>query len=162
MKLLFFLGCLIQNTIVLGSEREQRLFDVISEPQDGKVYQVNLILKEDFEITQLDFISSGAHDFYPIEELINGVDLFNVDNRTVLKIEGNLFNPKSGGEVKIKYLVNGLFGKYSEKGFRILRESNQWFLYLINGGKKIKTMILKSNKILGKIVGIKDIEVKYF
>ena len=100
------------------------------------------------------FISANPKD------LIKGIVLHTDQGRDILKLKSTDVSddmPVIGGELKLLYLNNGLRGTYYSKPLKLIRNSfDDWKLTYNN--IPFSRMMMRTNSVLGLVVGISDIK----
>ncbi len=134
------------------------LIKVINEGENNKIYPIFLNLDNDGQILSL---KSGSQQF-DFNAIIEGLVLFKIEDKDVLYLECHSCDSLYGGNLMIRYLENGVFEKYKEIYFEFSKRNEKWGLYNKQDGFLIKTLTLKANKLLGKVIGIKEIIAKKY
>jgi hypothetical protein len=135
------------------------ILKVISEPEDNLIYSIFLILDTNGEIQKLKRQERNSIEIYEFKKIIEGVVLLEMEKREVLFMECPNCDGHSGGEIMIRFLKNGITHQYSEIFFDLEQKNRKWGLFKSDGSIPIKTLTLKANKLLGKVIGIKEIEI---
>lgn len=82
--------------------------------------------------------------------------LFKSDKYEVIRLGlESRFEPIYGGPVKLDYLANGITGSRRSLGLEAVREGDKWVVK--SNGKTVSKAFVKSNKIMGKVVGVSQI-----
>jgi hypothetical protein len=117
----------------------------ILEGRDGAFGQMQLIASLDGKI--------NSQRQFGLEQLRRGVVLEQQDGRDIiiLKMMEN-FDQLYGGQVEVRFMINGLTKTYGRLHFDILREGNKWVAS--HEGKPIQRLRIIGNRKLGKTIGI--------
>lgn len=93
---------------------------------------------------------------------INGVVLIENEGKEVivLKPANNQFDFLNAGEMKLIYLYSGITNSKKELQINLAAadEAGDFYLTTVDG-KKTNRMSVKSNKLFGKVIGIKEIQL---
>jgi hypothetical protein len=154
--LIFFLK--LFNTAFAG-QMEISVLKVINEPDENTTHTIFLILDSNGEILKFKREGPSDNQIYDFKKIIEGTVLFEMEKREVLFLECPNCDFLQGGEIMIRYLKNGITNQYSEIFLDLLRKNEKWALYKADGPTPIRTIKLKANKLLGKVIGIKEIEI---
>jgi hypothetical protein len=94
---------------------------------------------------------------FTISELERGVTLLEKDERKIIKLDlsGN-FHEIYGGSAEIDFLGNAITGRRDQMSIDLVFENNSWQVQ--KKGQKITRFYVKANKVLGKVVGIDEIQ----
>ena len=157
---LFLILFLLQFlNIIWAAEKEVQILKVISVPDENTTYFIFLILDSNGEILRLKRQGPYDSEFYDFKKIIEGTALFKVDKKDVLFLECPNCDFIHGGEIKIRFLKNGITNQYSEIFIDLDKKNERWGFYTTDNVTLIKSVALKSNKLLGKVIGIKEIEI---
>lgn len=98
----------------------------------------------------------------PFEKLPEGVVLLKMDKYEVIKLISKDFSPKNGGHFTIDYLYNAINGSRKKFEMDLVRNGTQWTLEVneTSGRRPFKEVFIKSNKVFGQTVGVKEIIAK--
>lgn len=140
-------------------EREIPILRVISEPDDNSIYSIFLILDSNGEILKLKRQWSSNNEIYEFKKIIDGTVILSIEKKEVLFMECSNCDFYQGGEIMIRFLKNGITNQYSEIFIDLVKKNDRWGFYDVANSALIKTLVLKSNKLLGKVIGIKEIEI---
>jgi len=151
---------ILQLLVVFRSfASEILILKVVSEPEDNQVYSIYLELDSIGEIQNFKIKKGIKIEIYEFKKIMEGVGLLKMENREVLFMECPNCHLFQGGEIMIRFLKNGISHQYSEIYIDLLRKNEKWGLYKPEGLVPIKEIKLKANKLLGKVIGIKEIEI---
>lgn len=87
-----------------------------------------------------------------------GMVLKQVDDYKVVTIKSDDFEVDRGGHFELSYLTNGITGSRSSKEIEIEFDGATWKLF--HNGRAASRFHFKGRKIFGKLVGIKDVEIR--
>jgi len=93
-----------------------------------------------------------------IEVLDDGFTMKNMDGREVVRMYLENFDERTGGKVRLQYLVNGLIGAKSNF-YLYLKKSDNGFVVTDEAGNLVNTMLFKGNwsRVLRRWIGIESI-----
>jgi hypothetical protein len=98
-------------------------------------------------------ITDRKHD---VEAAKSGIVLFSSGNHEVIRLRlSDRFEPLYGGGIILDHLLNGVTGSRRTIALDITREQESWFVQR-NENKVVRAHVV-SNRILGKVIGVKDI-----
>jgi hypothetical protein len=137
------------------------ILKVISEPENNLFYSIFLEVNSVGEILRFKRKDTTNTEVYEFKKMINGFVLFRMENREVLFMECPICNGVQGGELMIRFLKNGITDQYSEIFLELQMKKERWGFFQHPNPNPIKTLTLKSNKLLGKVIGIKEIEINF-
>ncbi len=149
----------INIPISLGTEIP--ILKVISEPEENLLYSIFLEVNSFGDIQRIKRKNGPIIEVYEFKEIINGIVLFKMENREVLFLECPICDSIHGGEFMIRFLKNGITDQYSEILLGLEKKNERWGFFQRPNHDPIKTLTLKSNKLLGKVIGIKEIEINF-
>jgi len=135
------------------------ILKVISEPEDNLVYSFFLILDAGGEIQKFRRQERRNIEDYEFKKIIEGLVLLEIEKREVLFMECPNCDGHYGGKIMIRFLKNGITHQYSEIFFDLEQKNQKWGLFKSDSVAPIKSITLKANKLLGKVIGIKEIEI---
>lgn len=138
---------------------EVPILKVISEPEENLVYSIFLILDSEGEIQKLKRQERANIQSYDFKKIIEGLVLLEMEKREVLFMECSSCDGHYGGEIMIRFLKNGITHQYSEILFNLELKNQKWGLFKSGVSVPIKSLTLKANRLLGKVIGIKEIEI---
>lgn len=154
-KIILSLLFLLSSLQVLG--REVTLLEIVSEPEGNKKHFLTFNLDKEGDILKINRKSSSSNQSFSVDELNEeGVILYKTGGRDVIKLMSNSMDRIYGGHVIMAYLTNGISMNYDELDFEIVRKGNNWVALTLKG-RKINRLTLKSRKLFGKVIGIKEI-----
>jgi len=155
MFILFFI------LIPFSQGNEIPILKVISEPEDNLFYSIFLEVNSFGEIQRFKRKENTNVAVYEFKNIINGIVLFRMENREILFMECPICDNIQGGELMIRFLKNGITDQYSEIFLELQMKKERWGFFQHPNPNPIKTLTLKSNKLLGKVIGIKEIEINF-
>ena len=158
-KIIIFLVFIKPFISIYAANRELPILKVINEPEDNEVYSIFLILDSNDEVIKLKRQGRSDQEFYEFKKIIEGLVLFSINKKNVLFLECPNCDVFNGGEIMVRYLKNGITNQYSEIFMDLIKKNDRWGFYNPRSLTQIKTLVLKSNKLLGKVIGIKEIEI---
>jgi hypothetical protein len=147
--------------IPFSKGNEIPILKVISEPEDNLIYSIFLEVNSFGEIQRFKRKYNTNTDLFEFKKMINGFVLFRMENREVLFMECPICDNIQGGELMIRFLKNGITNQYSEVFLGLEKKNEIWGFFQHPNPIPIKTLFLKSNKLLGKVIGIKEIEINF-
>ena len=138
---------------------ETTLVRIISEPENGMVHKINLILKANGEILQIVRQSENSTQAFTPQQLIEGeVVLAKVEGRKAVTLSCRDCTVENGGILKLGYLFNGVMMLYRSLSMQLKRDGNSWKLFTMDQ-RPIRRLKLVSRIIFGRLIGIKQIDV---
>lgn len=87
-----------------------------------------------------------------------GIVLKKVDSYDVVVIKSSDFEVDRGGHLSLEFLSNGITGSRNSEELQIDFDGRDWKLFY--EGEVVSRFHFKGRKILGKLVGIKDIVIR--
>jgi len=148
------------------TQKEQQLLKIESEPENGKLHYLNLILDQNNDILSLKRTTKNStyQSFFTLDQVITGaVSLAKMrhpngqDLKPILLSCSNC-DSTSGGDILIRYLRSGINPnrlRYRDFHAELRRVGDQWVLF--KKDEVIKSIKLVSRKLMGQVVGIKKI-----
>lgn len=162
--LLFSLTFFLMISIANANADIQNVAKITNEEDKG-IIGLELITDDNKDITHLKLIFKNEKnevdsvDKYTAEKAANGIVLYKVDGRDVVKLKSDNFSSHQGGEIELDYLYNGITGSRGLKKLDLSRDGDVWKLN--DDGKDITKLHFVSNKkMLIGTIGIKKIETK--
>jgi hypothetical protein len=140
-------------------ENEVQLVRVMSDAMPGYT-DIRIVLDNDFTAQSIRLVpDQGDARNISLSELANGAVLLNQSGFDIFKLIGTRLDPKSGGELQLVYLSNGITHSYGKFDMEAVKQGDTWFLQTNNqGGRKpFKTLFVKSRKLFGRIIGIESV-----
>ena len=173
---LLFIGIINSNKAYSSSpysynflfQKEQKILTIESEPENGKIHELTLILDENHDILDLKRTTKNSTDqsTFTFDQIIEGqISLAEMkhtngqDLRPVLLSCDNCDRTR-GGDILIKYLRSGINPnrlRYRDFEVELRRVDDNWLLF--QKDKVVKKVKLVSRKLMGQLVGIKKIIV---
>lgn len=135
------------------------ILKVISEPEDNQIHSIYLILDANGEIQKLKRQDRNNIETYEFRKIIEGLVLLEMEKREVLFMECPNCDAFQGGQIMIRFLKNGITHQYSEIFFDLQKKNERWGFFKPGSAMPIKSITLKANKLLGKVIGIKEIDI---
>ena len=111
------------------------------------------------DILKLKRRGPSINELYDFRKIIEGVVLLAIEKKDVFFMECPNCDSVYGGEIMIRFLKNGITNQYSEIFIDLAKKNDRWGFFTTDNPTLIKTVALKSNKLLGKVIGIKEIEI---
>lgn len=126
---------------------------------DRVVAQLWLVTDAEGTAKQLKITANdgSAASVYAATNVKQGVVIKKVDSYDVVVIKSNDFEVDRGGHFEMEFLANGITGSKSSKEIEIDFDGEKWQLF--HNGRKASRFHFKGRKILGKLVGIKDVVI---
>lgn len=96
----------------------------------------------------------------PEEVVEDGVVVFEHKGYKAVILEAENFNVKTGGIVKINYLVSGITGARQQKNFQLKMVNNSFALF--DQGKPVNKLFFELNRarVVG-VIGVKNIQASF-
>lgn len=95
---------------------------------------------------------------FAMGNLRSGVVLRKEGSHKVIIVKSNDFEFDRGGHLKVDYLYNGITGSRKSLDLKVDYNGSTWTVY--SRGSKVNRLHFKGKKVFGKIVGIKEVQVK--
>lgn len=123
------------------------------------IYRLSVEIDSDFRAIALRGNVDGKTQRFPIAQLEDGIVLLHDSGRDIILLQGNRFNPGSGGELLLTYLNSGLSNRYRSVRVALERTGANWqMLADDSAGRRVVTdAYFKGNRVLGRIVGIDSV-----
>lgn len=138
---------------------DQRLTSIISQPEGNLVHDLLLQLKDNGDIKNIIRRSSNSVQQINPENLVRGeVLLARAEGRDAVFLSCIGCTMARGGNLKLRYLYDGIFMTYKNFEMRFARRGKTWELQT-SKGEKIHRLTLVSRTIFGRVVGIGEIQV---
>lgn len=158
MKILFALGLCFSLSAIAGS---YKVLTVNSDrDQDNTVLTIET--NSNGEATALTVTTTGngvlvnKNSFTMAQARQGRAVLFKSDKYEVIRLGlEERFENIYGGPVKLDYLTNGITGSRKTIALEAVREGDRWVVK--HNGAVVTKAFVKSNKILGKVVGVSKI-----
>lgn len=127
---------------------------------DSVVAKLWLVTTDDGTATGLRLTTNdgSAPELYSPSKVARGIVLKQVDDYEVVVIKSDDFEVDRGGHLKLEFLSNGITGSRNDKDLEIEFDGRDWKLY--HEGRQVNSFHFKGHKILGKLVGIKDVTIR--
>lgn len=123
---------------------------------------LGLVLDENSDIVKVEDIAYNngkkiKHVFYSVPTAIGGFVLHREKNRDIVTLVSPNLSAANGGNFKMNYLYNGVLGSWRSETFDLLRDGDDWAIYL--NGRRVNSVELFANKkpIVG-VVGIRSMK----
>jgi len=141
----------------VDSVMEAPMVQILSEPEGNVIHQISVNLDDEGGIIEVTSRSEDYNAAIAFQELIDGeVVLAAAEGIDVLTLSCLGCSKDEGGTLVFGYLKNGLSGKWGSMDFKLAKKG-EWSLS--TGKELVQTLTLKSNRIFGRVVGIKEILV---
>lgn len=162
--LLFTLTFFLMLSVTNATAATQNLATITNE-EDSDLITLQLKTDENSDITHLKLIFKTKDnkvydtDLYKAQTAADGIVLYKLDKRDIVKLKSPNFSTHQGGEIELDFLYNGITGSRDIKRLDLSRDGDKWSLR--NDSKKVTKLHFVSNKkaIVGTI-GIKRIDAK--
>jgi hypothetical protein len=164
MKVKFLVTAMLVFSLNVTFAATQKLVSISNE-EDAVITKLNLRVDSEGDITHM-VLAMVKRDgtrvkddiVYKAQTAADGIVLYEMDGYEVVRLKSDNFSAHQGGNIEIDILKSGLTGARNIVEFDVARDADDWNLY--SRGKKVNGLHLKSNKILGKTVGIKSVVIK--
>lgn len=149
---------LVTSVSSANADVEHLLLTATSDAFAGSV-ELSLITDDGGNALAIRYAAESAEQDFPIADLATGIVVLKAADQNVIIIQGNGFDPASGGPLRIDHLVNGMNGKREQVEIAIERHGLEWHLEAddLFGRRFVSKAYFKAKKFLGKIVGIASI-----
>jgi len=138
---------------------EVPITQIISEPENGLIHNLILLINADQSIAQVIRRSSINEQRIEPQELFTGeVVLARASSRDAVKMSCPQCTVTAGGAIVVRYLYNGITGSYNSLNLKLVKTAEGWFLHT-EGGVKVNTLRLIERKVFGQTIGIEDIRI---
>lgn len=159
--LLFSLTLFLMISIANANAGIQKVASITNEEDNG-IIALQLVTDDNKDITHLKLIFKNEKnevdsiDKYTAQKAADGIVLYKVDGRDVVKLRSDNFSTHQGGEIELDYLYNGITGSRGIKKIDLSRNGDDWVLS--DESNELKRLHFVSNKkaIIGTI-GVKKI-----
>lgn len=132
------------------------LIATLSSDIDSRITQILLQTDTNVGITHLITSRDRIQNAFPIANLNEGIVFLREQGRNIFTFQSDLFDPLTGGHLTLKFMKNGLIGKYKQVELELrLIEGD---LKLFHQNKAIKKMKAIGNHSMGQVVGIKEFQ----
>lgn len=137
---------------------DQEFLTVTSDARPGKTYRVFLNQDVQGDITGIDYVGSKTEHF-DISVVRKGVVMLEESGRKVVVLSAPNLSTKDGGLVQVQYLVSGIDNSTAVFKYDLIRVGPLWVNYTLTeqGRREFKSLFLKKNVFLGKVIGISKI-----
>jgi hypothetical protein len=139
-----------------------QLFHVSFELLENFI-DVKLTVNESANVVGGAYIAdNNSRTDFLLEDLSAGVVIMEKSGRKVLTLRKGNFQAESGGTLNLIYLNNGITNGTKIFPIELFREGDKWKAAVIENGKKrvFTSLLMIGNKVLGQVVGIKEIIAK--
>ena len=166
MKEVFFLAALVFSLNLFAIDIEMVKITSDMPGEEDEIFRMVVEVKEDMEIVGFHKDKLGPAGeietrlTYALEDIEAGYVMEHQEGRDIILLSSHNFDSFVGGELKIAYLFNGLKGKWRAKKLYLRFMSGKWRLQS-DDIEVITKMKIIVRKWVGKIVGIKDIELSH-
>jgi hypothetical protein len=154
----------LQSPAHAGSQplAKTMLVDILSEPEGGLHHQLYLHLNDAGDIEQISRVNMENEHVFTLDELLTKeVVLAQASGLDAVLLSCVGCDPNVGGTLVLRHLYNGVTRSYRSFKMHIQRSDRLWELSSADG-LPIRTLTLKSRKVLGALVGIREITVNEF
>lgn len=154
----------LQNLAHAGPEPLEKipLVDILSEPENNLHHQLILHLNDAGDVEQISRVSLESEHVFTLADLLTKeVVLARSSGLDAVLLGCSGCDPNVGGTLVLRYVYNGVTRNYRSFQMRIQRSDRHWELSTADG-TPIRTLTLKARKVLGAVVGIREILVNDF
>jgi hypothetical protein len=132
------------------SENTQLLIETNS---DGDLDSIRLYKTMDSKV-----VSDETH---PAERVISdGVVASQRDGRPIIVLRPKNFNSVTGGIFTLDHIFNGITGARKDFNLKLVRGEGAFYLTTMEGAR-VNRLFIVANKVLGKVIGIKEIRPSF-
>ncbi len=143
--------------------QEKKIISIISEPENNRIHDIILNLKENGDILSISRKSDKDRTIFTVEEMRSKeVVLARTSGMDAVLLGCKECTSQEGGQLNMRYLNNGLTKAYKNFQMQLVREGQDlWSIYTEIEGKnvKIETLRLRSRKVGDMLVGIRRVDV---
>jgi hypothetical protein len=154
----------LQNLAHAGSQPLEKimLVDILSEPENNLHHQLYLHLNDAGDVEQISRVSLESEQVFTLNDLLTKeVVLAQSSGLDAVLLSCVGCDPNVGGTLVLRYIYNGVTRNYRSFQMHIQRSDRLWDLSTADGAP-IRTLTLKARKVLGAVVGIREILVNEF
>ncbi len=136
------------------------LVSTVTSDVDSLVTKLWIVTNDDGSAKALKMTSDDNTDpaIFSPSKVQAGIVLKKVDHYDVVVLKSEDFEIDRGGHLEMEYLSNGITGSTDTEELSIEFDGATWKLYY--RGEAISRFHFKGKKILGKLVGIKRVEIR--
>ncbi len=129
----------------------------ITSNYDSRVNELWLALDDAGNATRLERLEVATRKIktFQIPDLAKGVVLMEESGRDIFILRSTEFDSSKGGRLELNFLHNGLTGSRRSVGLQAEVGADGW--QLLHSGAAFTRMHVIANKILGKVVGVKEL-----
>lgn len=133
-----------------------KLFEVFNQVDDEK-YEMVLEINAEDEATglRLEDLTNKETTKFDISKINHGMVLKEEGKYKVVVLRSDDFEIDRGGHFVVDTLSSGITGARKEKEFSLDFDGHAWNVF--HQGERVKSISLTGRKVLGKIVGIKEV-----
>lgn len=147
---------LISSTLALA---DMHVLASVTNSMDNDKYTLNLETGENDNLVMLHVLSTSAPtDHYNLTQVRSGVTLVKRGERDIIRLTAKNLHELKGGVVTVSFLYNGITGKRKSEQLEIIPQDGKWIMQSIDR-IIVKSIHFKTKKILGKIVGLRKMEI---
>tara|TARA_R110002072_G_scaffold64203_6_gene159790 strand:- start:635 stop:1132 length:498 start_codon:yes stop_codon:yes gene_type:complete len=152
---LFFLIFLSQQSIAVDT-RDIFLANISSDIMD-KTYDLLVSVDNKKEVISIKTRNNKKNKIkiYKTAVLNKPITLVKTLGITLISLSCNQFNKATGCNIVIEYPYNITYGKFRKFHCKLVKDDGEW--KLVAGKKAFSKLHLKANKVVGLLVGIKQL-----
>ncbi|MGK5084566.1 hypothetical protein WDW37_14825 [Bdellovibrionota bacterium FG-1] len=153
----------------VSQARADRIEDVLTVNNDAHpemVFTFSVTTNDQGDLTGIAYATNheNVHSF-SLGQVKKGVILMHDDshNLNVFSVSAEeSLTAKNGGSFHLIYLVNGITHRYQYFVLDVVRSGSRWLAYTSKdrGAVAFSEVILRANRFLGQIIGIKRIDIR--
>ncbi len=142
----------------LRAQEGRTLMATISSNYDSRVSQLWLLQDQYGQATGLQKVEINTREVktFSVRDLPAGITLKEKDGYRVFVLRSTEFDPGRGGRMYLDYLKNGVTGSRDETEIEAQVGHQGW--QLLHEGRAFKRMYVIAKKVLGKVVGVKEVQ----
>jgi DNA-directed RNA polymerase subunit E'/Rpb7 len=137
----------------------QKILDVVND-QDNDVTTLSVVTNGE-RITGMNMKTIGegrvkTNETFSIAQARMGIVMFTTGDHEVIRLRlTERFEPQYGGPVTIDHLFNGITGSRKSMALEVTRQGDLWALE--HNGKNASRASVISNRLMGKVIGVRQI-----
>ncbi len=137
----------------------QKILDVVND-QDKDVTTLSVVTQAG-KISGMNMktMSSGqikTNETFSLSQARQGIVMFMAGEHEVIRLRlTDRFEPQYGGPVTIDHLFNGITGSRKTLALDVTQQGDSWVLE--QNGKNASKASVITNRVLGKVIGVKQI-----
>jgi hypothetical protein len=153
------LVCFLIPFSALAADRDVGLFSATSDAFTGSL-QLDAEVNDSADVDSFGYNEIGTAKAINLTDLKNGFVLYQSSGKNVATLSSDNFNAATGGTLTITYLQDGVSGTYQTFECEMIRQGQAWKMMAADDSgneKAFTSLYLQSNKLFGKVIGIKSI-----